>query len=245
MPEPVPMTFWDHLDELRKRILRSILFVVLGACGGFWLAQPAVDFLMTPFRDKVQGTLALLAPTDGFMIEVKLGIMLGLLIASPLVAHQLYGFVGPGLKPKEKLWLWPVVIIATLLFWGGVLFAWYIFPTALQFLASFAQGGIQNFWSLKTYINLLIFLLLAFGLIFQLPLIIGLLISTGLVPSGFFRRNRRYAIIIIFILAAVATPTTDMLTMSLMIAPLLVLYELSIWVGVIIENRKLKTKNQK
>jgi len=239
------MTFWDHLDELRKRILRSLLFMILGAIGGFWLARPAVDFLITPFRTQVEGTLALLAPTDGFMIEFKMAIMLGLLIASPLVAYQLYGFVGPGLRSKEKRWLWPVVIIATLLFWGGVVFAWWIFPAALNFLASFAQEGIQNFWSLKTYINLLIFLLLAFGLIFQLPLVIGLLISTGLVPSSFFRRHRRYAFVLMAILAAVATPTTDMLTMGLMLGPLVALYELSIWVGVMIEKRKRKTKNQK
>jgi sec-independent protein translocase protein TatC len=240
MPDRAPMTFWDHLDELRKRILRSMALVVIAAIAGFWLAQPAVDFLITPFREKVQGTLALLSPTDGFMIEVKLAIMIGLLMASPFVAYQLYGFVGPGLKRKEKLWLWPVVIIATVLFWGGVLFAWFIFPTAIQFLASFAQGGIQNLWSLKTYINLLLFLLLAFGLIFQLPLIIGLLIATGLVPSSFFRRHRRYAIVLIFILAAVATPTTDMLTMMLMAGPLVVLYELSIWIGLIIEKRRKK-----
>ena len=238
------MTFWDHLDELRKRILRSLLFMLLGAIGGFWLARPAVDFLIQPFRAQVEGTLALLAPTDGFMIEFKMAILLGLLIASPLVAHQLYGFVGPGLRKQEKRWLWPVVVIATLLFWGGVIFAWMIFPAALNFLASFAQGGIQNFWSLKNYINLLVFLLLAFGLVFQLPLIIGLLISTGLVPSSFFRRHRRYAIVIMFVLAALATPTTDMLTMALMVGPLIILYELSIWVGVIIENKKSKTKNQ-
>jgi sec-independent protein translocase protein TatC len=232
------MTFWDHLDELRKRILRSLAFVVVGAIGGFWIAQPAIDFLITPFREKVQGTLALLSPTDGFAIQVKLGILLGILVASPFVAYQLYGFIGPGLRSQEKRWLWPVVLIATVLFWGGVVFAWLIFPTALQFLASFAQAGIQNFWSLKTYINLLIFLLLAFGVIFQLPLVIGLLIATGLVKSAVFRRHRRYAIIAIFIIAAIATPTTDMLTMMLMAAPLVVLYELSIWVGVAIENRK-------
>jgi sec-independent protein translocase protein TatC len=242
MGERKAMTFWDHLDELRKRILRSLAFVVVGAIAGFWLAQPAINFLITPFREKVQGTLALLSPTDGFAIQVKLGILLGIMVASPFVAHQLYGFIGPGLRRQEKRWLWPVVLIATVLFWGGVVFAWLIFPTALQFLASFAQEGIQNFWSLKTYINLLIFLLLAFGVIFQLPLVIGLLIATGLVKSSVFRRNRRYAIIIIFIIAAIATPTTDMLTMMLMAVPLVLLYELSIWVGLGIEKRRARRK---
>lgn len=244
MAAPTTMSFWDHLDELRKRILRSLAFVVVAAVAGFWMAPPAIDFLIRPFREKVQGTLALLSPTDGFAIQVKMTIMLGIFIALPFVAYQLYGFVGPGLRREEKRWIWPVVLIATLLFWVGVVFAWLIFPTALQFLASFAQGGIQNLWSLKTYINLVIFLLLAFGVIFQLPLVIGLLIATGLVKSSVFRRNRRYAIIIIFIIAAIATPTTDMLTMMLMAVPLAILYELSIWVGLAIERRRATMRNR-
>lgn len=239
MDKPVTMILWDHLDELRRRLLRSLVFVALAAVAGFWLARPAVDFLITPFREQIEGTLALLAPTDGFVIEVKIAILLGLLLASPFVAYQLYGFIGPGLKREEKRWLWPVVVIATFLFWGGVVFAWVIFPAALKFLASFAQGGIQNFWSLKTYINLLIFLLLSFGLIFQLPLVIGLLIATGIVKSEVFRKNRRVAIVAIFILAALITPTTDMLTMMLMVGPLIILYELSIWVGVAIEKKRV------
>jgi len=136
------------------------------------------------------------------------------------------------------------VIIGTVLFWGGVVFAWLLLPTALEFFGSFAQGGVQNFWSLKNYINLVIFLLLAFGLIFQLPLVIGVLIATGLVPSSFFRRHRRYAIVVIFILAAVATPTTDWLTMTLMAVPLVILYELSIWVGVVIESRRSRRRSE-
>lgn len=238
MSDSTPMTFWDHLDELRRRMVRSFIGIVLAAIAGFFLSDRARDFLAAPFAEKVSGTLALLAPADGFVIQIKIALMLGLFIASPYVFFELYGFVGPGLKPKEKRWLWPVVIMGTILFWGGVVFAWVILPTALEFLGSFAQAGVQNFWSLKNYINLVIFLLLAFGLIFQLPLVIGILIATGLVPSAFFRRHRRYAIVVIFVLAAFATPTTDWLTMTLMAGPLVVLYELSIWIGIIIERRR-------
>jgi sec-independent protein translocase protein TatC len=238
MSAPSSMTFWDHLDELRRRLLRSVAGIGLGAVAGFFLSGRAQQFLISPFADRVSGSLALLAPADGFVIQIKIAILLGLFIASPYVFFELYGFVGPGLKPEEKRWLWPVVIIGTILFWAGVVFAWLILPTALEFFGSFAQGGVQNFWSLKNYISLVIFLLLAFGLIFQLPLIIGILIATGLVPSSFFRRNRRYAIVVIFIVAAVATPTTDWLTMTLMAVPLVILYELSIWIGVIIERRR-------
>ncbi|MCX6600967.1 MAG: twin-arginine translocase subunit TatC [bacterium] len=240
MSAPPSMTFWDHLDELRRRLLRSAVGVVLGAVAGFLLSRRAQEFLVGPFTDRVPGSLALLAPADGFVIQIKIAILLGLVMASPYVFFELYGFIGPGLKRTEKRWLWPMVIIGTVLFWGGVVFAWLILPTALEFFGSFAQGGVQNFWSLKNYINLVIFLLLAFGLIFQLPLIIGILIATGLVPSSFFRRHRRYAIVVIFILAAVATPTTDWLTMTLMAVPLVILYELSIWVGVVIERRRKK-----
>ncbi len=235
-----PVTFWDHLDELRKRILRSTLFVAVGAGVGFALSDRARDFLMQPFREAVPGTLSLLGPSEGFVIEIKIAILLGLLVSSPFVAWQLYGFVGPGLRKKEKLWLWPIVAISTLLFWGGVAFSWMILPTALQFLGSFAEVGLQNFWSLNSYISLVLFLLLAFGVIFQLPLVMGLLIATGLVSSAFFRRHRRIAIVVIFILAALATPTTDALTMMLMVAPMIILYETAIWIGVLLEARRKK-----
>jgi sec-independent protein translocase protein TatC len=236
------MTFWDHLDELRKRLLWSIAGVAVAAVGGFFLAGLALEALMQPFRQHVAGELALLAPGDGFIIQIKLALLLGVAIAIPFVAFQLYGFIGPGLRPKEKKWLWPVVIISSILFWAGVAFAWLLLPAALEFLGSFAQFGVQNVWSLNNYVNLVLFLLLAFGVIFQLPLLIGILIATGLVPSSFFRRYRRYAIVIIFILSGIATPTTDILTMTMMAVPLTLLYELSIWIGVILEKRRQKRK---
>jgi sec-independent protein translocase protein TatC len=243
MSSPQPMTFWDHLDELRKRLLRSLAAVCIAAIGGFFLTGPAQNFLVKPFTGKVSGTLALLAPGDGFMVQMKITIIIGLAIALPYVAFELYGFIGPGLKPKEKRWLWPVVIIANFLFWLGVAFAWYCLPAALEFLGSYGGAGVQNLWSLKSYINILLFLLLAFGIIFQLPLIIGILIATGLVPSKFFRQYRKIAIVINFIIAAVATPTTDMLTMLAMAIPLCILYEISIWFGVIIEIRRKKSRD--
>jgi sec-independent protein translocase protein TatC len=232
------MGFWDHLDELRKRILRSLLFLVAGAVGGFLLADRVRDFLMEPFHQSVKGTLSLLSPSDGFVIEIKIALLLGTLIASPFIAWQLYGFIGPALRSKEKKWLFPIAMIATLLFWGGVVFAWQILPAALEFLGSFAEMGIQNFWSLRSYISLVLFLVIAFGVIFQLPLLMGVLMATGLVKSEFFRKNRRYAIVIIFILSALATPTTDMLTMMLMVMPMIVLYEVAIIVGRIIERKR-------
>jgi sec-independent protein translocase protein TatC len=236
------MTFWDHLDELRKRLLRSIAAVMILATAGYFFADRAQEFLVKPFHDKVNGNLALLSPSDGFVIQVKVGILLGLMAALPFVFLQLYGFISPGLRSKEKRWLWPVVLIGTILFWVGVVFAWVILPTALEFLGSFAQFGVQNIWSLKNYINLVLFLLLAFGVIFQLPLLMGVLMAIGLVPSSFFRKHRRYAIIAIFLIAAVATPTTDMLTMLMMAVPLMGLYEISIWVGRFLEKRRAKRK---
>lgn len=237
------MTFWEHLDELRRRILWSLLAVVIAAVAGFALSDLALRFLIEPFRENVAGSLALLAPADGFIIQIKLALVLGAVIASPFVAYQMYGFVGKALRQHEKRWLWVVVPAATLLFCGGVVFAWLVFPTAIRFLGSFAGASVQNFWSLKNYISLVLFLHLAFGVIFQLPLVIGLLIASGLVPSAFFRRHRRYAIVFIFVLAAVATPTTDAITMMLMVTPLIFLYELSIWIGILIERRRARVRS--
>jgi sec-independent protein translocase protein TatC len=242
MPEPAAMTFWDHLDELRKRLLRSIAAIAVLATAGYFVADRALAYLVKPFYDQVKGSLALLAPGDGFIIQVKVGILIGMMVAIPYVFFQLYGFIGPGLRKQEKRWIWPVVLISSFLFWVGVAFAWWSLPAALEFLGSFAQFGVQNLWSLKNYVNLVIFLILAFGVIFQLPLVMGIVIALGLIPSGFFRKHRRYAIIVIFLIAAVATPTTDMMTMVLMAVPLCILYEMSIWVGVLIEKRRAKRK---
>jgi sec-independent protein translocase protein TatC len=234
------MTFWDHLNELRKRLLRALLYVALGAAAGFALAERAQEYLVAPFLEMVPGSLTLLAPAEGFVVQIKISLLIGAILAAPMVAFQIYGFIGPGLRKKEKLWLWPITLISTFLFWGGAVFAWMIIPTALDFLGSFSEMGIQNLWSLRSYISLVLFLLLIFGTIFQLPLVMGVLVSTGLVSSGFFRKHRRYAIVFIFILSALATPTTDAVTMMLMVTPMMFLYETSIWIGVWIEKRREK-----
>jgi len=230
--------FWDHLEELRVRLLRSLAAIAVALVAGFLFSSRVQDLLCLPFHRSVSGSLALLAPSDGFIVQIKIALLLAVLIAAPFVALQLWGFVRPGLKPNERKYVRPLALLSTLLFFGGVAFAWWILPAALGFLGSFAQFGLQNLWSLKNYISMVVFLLLAFGVIFQLPLVMGVLMAMGLVPAGFFRRNRRYAIVIIFVLAALATPTTDMLTMGLMAGPLIVLYELSIVVGSIIQRRR-------
>ncbi len=232
------LTFWDHLEELRVRLLRSLAAIVVALIAGFFLASRVQDFLCVPFHRSVPGSLALLAPSDGFIVQLKIALLLAILIAAPFVALQLWGFIKPGLKPNERKYVRPIALISTVLFFGGVAFAWWILPAALKFLGSFAQFGLQNLWSLRNYISLVVFLLLAFGVIFQLPLVMGVLMAMGLVPVSFFRRNRRYAIVIIFILAAFATPTTDMLTMLLMAGPLILLYEISVVIGAFIQRKR-------
>lgn len=236
--------FWDHLEELRKRILRSIAAVAGGLVVGFILAKRVQGFLVGPFNEFVPGSLALLAPSDGFIVQIKIALLLGVIFAAPFIALQMWGFIRPGLKPRERRFVRPIALVSTLLFFGGVVFAWVVLPAALAFLGSFAQFGLQNLWSLRNYISLVVFLLLAFGVIFQLPLIMCVLMALGLVPARFFRRNRRYAIVIIFILAALATPTTDMITMLLMAFPLVFLYEISIIVGSLIQRRRKEEREQ-
>ncbi len=240
MGPKAPLTFWDHLDELRKRLLRSLAGMAVGLVIGFFIAKRVQGFLCEPFTRVVPGSLALLAPSDGFIVQIKIAILLGIIFASPFVALQMWGFIRPGLKPRERKYVRPIALISTLLFLGGVVFAWEVLPAALSFLGSFAQFGLQNLWSLRNYISLVVFLLLAFGVIFQLPLVMGVLMAMGLVPARFFRRNRRYAIVIMFVLAAFATPTTDMVTMLLMACPLVLLYEISIIFGTLIQKRRRK-----
>jgi sec-independent protein translocase protein TatC len=232
------LTIWEHIEELRLRILRSLGILVVTLIVGFLLASHVQDFLCRPFHRAVSGSLALLAPSDGFVVQVKIALLLAVILGAPFVALQLWGFAKRGLRPKERRYVRPLAMVSTLLFFGGVAFAWWILPAALGFLGSYAQSGLQNLWSLRTYIGLVVFLLLAFGVIFQLPLVMCVLMALGIVPASFFRRNRRYAIVAIFILAAVATPTTDMLTMLLMAIPLVMLYEISILVGSVIQRKQ-------
>ena len=235
------MSFWEHLDELRGRLIKSILFV----CAGFLIAYLFIgriqDFLIASFFTETKLPLAFLNPTEGFIVSLKLSLAVGILIAAPGVFYQFWRFVAPGLYPRERKFILPVVITSTVSFLIGVGFSFFVLPYATQFFLSFGGDKIQNLWSFGSYVDFIVRLMIAFGVVFELPLVIYFLVRLGIVTPQFLRKQRRYAIIINLIIAAVITPP-DIFTMVVLSIPLLALYEISILVGDVVHRKRMRSE---
>ncbi|MCX7835080.1 MAG: twin-arginine translocase subunit TatC [bacterium] len=236
------LKFWDHIEELRIRIIRSFLGVLVGSILGLIFTKHFLKILTIPFQKAFPDrTLVLLSPTEGFSVYFLVGISGGILLALPWVFYQLWGFVSPALKLNEKKTILPLVFLSTFLFLLGAIFAWWILPNALLVLSQFAKEISNVFWSLDTYITFTVLLAIAFGGMFQLPLITAVLIRLDLVTKKTFRKYRRIAYILILILSAIITPTTDVFTLVLLSIPLILMYELSILIGSLWHRRSEKT----
>ena len=236
LPPPREMTFWEHLDELRGTLLRCVAGILLGMAVCLFFADRLQDALVWPFAHAAArvgpeaGRLALLTPTEGFLVRMKLGLFGGLLLASPWVFLQAWGFVSPGLKAREKRLVLPVVGTATLLFLAGAAFGYAVMAVATEFLLHFATPSIGNTWSLSSYLTFTVQIMLGLGLVFQLPLVLLFLMRLGLVAPAQLAGWRRHAAVAILVAVAVL-PMQDPLSLVLMSAPLYLLYEASILAG--------------
>ena len=225
------MTFLEHLEELRSRIIKSLSALSLGFICTYFFTPHIIDFLIQPFLAGGDSQLTLLAPTEGFMVKLKTAFLAGLMLSSPVIFYQFWGFVSPGLYEKEKRFILPVVAWSVLLFFVGAVFAYHVLPFAMRFFQSFATEEVVNYWSLNRYITFAIYLLLAFGIVFELPLVIYFAARMGLVTPAFLRKYRRHAIILLLILSALVTPP-DMITQVILVVPLIILYEISILLAI-------------
>ncbi len=222
------MSLVEHLDELRRRILVSVVAVIVCSCVAFLKIQVILDLLMFPPVDH----LAFFSPTEAFFEYCKLAFFSGLFIASPLVLYQVWAFVSAGLNQKERRVVVFALPFSVTLFLGGVVFAYFfVLPWSLRFLIDFAGPNVYPILSISEYLSFVIMLLLAFGIVFELPVVVMILSKLGIVTPSFLSRNRKFAIVAIFIAAAVITPTPDAFTQCLMAVPMLFLYELSIWIS--------------
>jgi sec-independent protein translocase protein TatC len=224
------MTFLEHLGELRKRILYSLLFI--GLCFGVswifvkdtfnWLSKPVITLL--PAGEK----LAYTSLTDPFMMYIKVAFISGIFIASPLVFHQLWLFISPGLYKKEKKYVFPFVFFSSLFFIGGGLFGYYIvFPMAVKFFLEMGKD-FNAILTVDRYFTLIFRVLIGIGVVFELPILSFLLAKLGILNEKFLIKYFKYAIVIIFIIAAIITPTPDVITQSMFAIPMILLYLLSI-----------------
>ncbi len=228
------MTFLQHLEELRKRLIRALAGLVVGflLCLTVartvygWLVRPVVEVL--PEGEK----LAFTQLTDPFLLYLKVSFLTGIFLMAPYIVLQLWLFIAPGLYERERRYAVPFIVLSSLFFIGGGLFAYYIvLPPACKFFIE--QGLDWDFRPVITARELLSFeskILLGMGFVFQMPILTFFLAKLGIVTTGFLLRNFKYAILVIFILAAILTPTPDVVTQSLFAAPMVVLYLLSILV---------------
>ena len=222
------MPFMEHLGELRVRIMRALMALLVGLAIAFPFSQRVVDWLARPIQ-RSGNTLVFLAVTEAFWVQMKVALFLGLFIASPGILWQVWRFVEPGLHGHEKKYAVPFVVIGSLLFIAGGAFSLLIVtPSAISFLLSYARPGLQPMISIGNYIDFLLKFTLAFGAVFEVPLAMTLVARMGLVTAKQFARNRKYAILGAFIAGAILTPTPDMVNQTLMAGPIIILYELGI-----------------
>jgi sec-independent protein translocase protein TatC len=230
--DDVHLSLRDHLLELRKRLKWAVIWLLLGFCGCYYWSQPIFHFLMRPVFDALpEGEKALhfSSSVEPLLIYLKVGLYAGLFAASPLIFWQIWLFVAPGLYRKERKTIAPFVISATVFFVGGAVFCYLvILPPAFQFLINSAGPDIKPVLMMDEQLGLVMMLLLAFGIIFELPLVLTLLAMMGVVDYKFLSKYRRHAIVLNVIIAAVVTPTGDPFNLALMALPMLLCYELGI-----------------
>jgi sec-independent protein translocase protein TatC len=232
------MSFLEHLDELRRRILYSIYAIAASCAGTFYFWNDMYLYLIGYFGS-FGGQLMFSKPMAGFMFSLKIGFLSGLLLASPFVFAQLWLFVAPGLYAREKKVVVPFVFFSTLLFLGGAAFAHAVaFPSMYRFFASFqvaAVPGVSNgmlyFPTIDDTFSLYVKVILGMGLVFQMPMLVFFLARFGVVSARFMISKFKYAVLIIFIVAAVITPSADIVTQLIFAGPMLVLYAVSIGVA--------------
>src|SRR5574341_2469350 len=225
------MPFLDHLEELRWRILWSLLALILGSAIAFNVVEhyDVLPVLKRPIEPLLAGgKLFYTRPTDPFIITLKLAVLVGAVLASPIILWQLWAFLSPALYAREKRFLIPILIAGLILFVGGALMAYlWVLPTALKLLFSFQRPDLEFIITADAYFSFASLFILAFGVVFETPLVIVLLAGFGVMDPAFFAKNRPMALVLGAIIAALLTPP-DAVSMMLMLVPLMLLYELGI-----------------
>jgi sec-independent protein translocase protein TatC len=227
------MTFLEHLDELRKRITHAVIALLVGFLAAFAFANRTQEFVYARLTADIPGgKLIFTEPGEAFFIYLKIAALSGLLLASPYIMWQVWLFIAPGLYAREKKLAIPFVIGSSSLFVAGAAFSHYVlFPAAWRFFAGFSNEFIEFMPRIDPVFGLYVKLLLAMGLIFQMPMLMLVLARLGIVSAGFLARNIKYAVLLIFVVAAVITPDGSPVSQALVAAPMFILYLIGILVA--------------
>ncbi|WP_420810704.1 twin-arginine translocase subunit TatC [Desulfovibrio ferrophilus] len=224
------MGLLDHLDELRKRVTKAALAFIIGTCASYAFAEHLFGYLIIPLKSVLGETEQLIYTglAEGFITYIKLSAIAGFFAMSPFIFYQFWAFVAPGLYKEERRWVAPIALFTALFFVGGACFGYFkVFPIAFEFFAGFENESIKLLPSVKEYLSLAIKLLFAFGISFELPLVIFFLARLGIVDAKGLRSKRKYAILMAFVVAAMLTPP-DPFSQGMMAGPLIILYEIGI-----------------
>lgn len=245
------MTLGEHLTELRSRLLRIVLALLAGSVAGFLLYDSILGFLIAPycdipsaFRPDPEGGCVLVAnrALEPFSVQIKVSLLFGAFVTGPVIFYQLWRFVTPGLTVRERRLGLPFVVISQVLFAGGIAFAFFVIPRGLRILLGFGGELIKPLLTADAYLSFLLTTVLAFGIVFEVPLVLVFLALLGIVSSEQLRRFRPYALVANVAVAAVITPTTDAVTLLFMAVPMAVLYEASILAAWLIARRRRKAR---
>ncbi|ATD82683.1 twin-arginine translocase subunit TatC [Desulfovibrio desulfuricans] len=237
------MGLMDHLGELRMRLVRCCIAVIVGFFACWAVVDPIFDVLVNPLLAVLpKGSHAIYTTLpEGFFTRMHIAFVAGVFVSSPVIFYQIWSFIAPGLYEEEKKYIIPIAIMSALFFICGGAFCYFVvFPYAFSFFVSFATEEIVAMPKVSDYLSFVLKLILAFGIIFEMPLFAFFLARMGVVTAAMMRQARRYAILGIFIVAAILTPP-DVVSQLLMACPMLILYEISIWVAAAF-GRKPKTE---
>jgi len=225
------MSFLEHLDELRKRIIWAVISLLVGFVISFYFIQAIFDFIMRPLQEMLPagGTLVYTDPTEAFVLYIKIALISGLVIGSPAIFTQVWLFIAPGLYQHEKKWAIPFVLLSSLLFVTGAAFSHYVvFPLTWRFFVAFTNDILTFMPRIEPAFSMYLRLALAFGVVFQMPVLVLFLARMGMLTARFMIRNFKYALLIIIIASAIITPDGGGVSLVAMAGPITLLYGLSI-----------------
>ena len=225
-PHPDKMTFLEHLEELRQRLVRALVYLALGTLVCWFFREQIFHFLTDPMRKGgLKEAFIFTAPTEAFMLYMKMAFFVGIFVASPFVLSEIWAFISPGLYKHEKTWAIPFIGMGSFFFILGALFGHYfLFPVTLGFLAGFGGPDMRFLPKIDEYWSFYSWFLLGLGLVFQIPVIIFVLARIGLVTPKFLLKGWKFAVLGSFIVAAFVTPTPDVVNQTALALPMIGLY---------------------
>jgi sec-independent protein translocase protein TatC len=244
------MGFLDHLEELRRRLVYCIVAEAIGFFASWGFRERIYGIMQKPIMDALRAhnmseKLVYLNPVDPFNLYLKIAALAGLFLTSPFILYQVWMFISPGLYRNEKRYVMPFMASTIALFCIGGYFGYrVVYPRALEFLIGFGSQ-FQPMITISEYTSLFLSLVLGMGLIFEMPILIFFLALMGIITAGFMWKNFRYAILVIFIVAAIVTPTPDILSMCIFAAPMVALYAISIGIAYVVHPKQRRAREEK